>query len=100
MKTPADEEPVAADHAVCGAILIHAVHVPYVLDDFHAEPLKIEMRVACHERIVRPIHHVDTLAQEGTPLELLQLAAESKVPALLPYGQHVGPMAGFSVAPS
>jgi len=70
------------------------VHVDHVLGDLGAQPIQVEVGVPGDERIEGPVCVSDAPFEQAIPLEELEPHAQAVPPGLLPYAQHVRPVAG------
>ena len=88
---PGEHEPVGADAPRERAPHV-AVHVAGVFHDAGPEHVEVEMGIAGHERVVRPIDEVRTETGNGGELEFLEPAADADVLRLGAHGEHVRPV--------
>ena len=71
-------------------VVIHAVEVIGVSIDDRAEPVEIEVRVARHHRIPRPLNQFSSFTKRTLALRPFQTRADALVLIILRHRHHVG----------
>ena len=69
----------------------HAIHVDLVVHDAHAQPVEVEMGVACLERIERPVHPRDAALRQLHTLLELETPADAHLAGEFGHAEHVRP---------